>query len=207
GAAVAFAADGEVIERKGKWESGSGSTWYNVVGRLKNTSSHALKWVKLRIDAVDDKGKVVASTDTYNETAEVLTVPEANPQDLLAKGKVPPIPAGGEQRFRGSFLKDETPPFTSYRVTIVETPRAEADAKAKARSRASGGARGRGGGGGRAAQGPRASPPPAPSPHPHPPLPRPPRCGFAACPPPRPVPRTQRPTPLARFARFARQKT
>src|SRR5678809_1719196 len=78
GAAVAFSADAEVIEHKGKWESGYGSTWYNVVGRLKNTSAHALKWVKLRIDAVDEAGKVVASTDTYNESAEVLTLPFAS---------------------------------------------------------------------------------------------------------------------------------
>jgi hypothetical protein len=124
GAAVAFSADAEVLEHKGKWESGYGSTWYNVVGRLKNTSSHALKWVKLRIDAIDDAGKVVASTDTYNESAEVLTVPEANPQDLLAKGKVKSLAAGAEERFRGSFLKDETPAFKDYRVVIVETPAA-----------------------------------------------------------------------------------
>lgn len=128
GAAVAFSADAEVLEHKGKWESGYGSTWYNVVGRLKNTSSHALRWVKLRIDAVDAQKKVVASTETYNESAEVLTVPEANPQDLLAKGKVKPLAAGTEERFRGSFLKDETPAFTDYTVTIVETPEAKAEA-------------------------------------------------------------------------------
>jgi len=124
GAAVAFSADAEVLEHKGKWESGYGSTWYNVVGRLKNTSGHPVRWVKLRIDAVDDAGKVVASTDTYNESAEVLTVPEANPQDLLAKGKVKPLAADAEERFRGSFLKDETPPFKDYRVTVRETPAA-----------------------------------------------------------------------------------
>jgi len=117
-------ADAEILEHKGKWESGYGSTWYNVVGRLKNTSGHTLKFVKLRIDAVDDAGKVVASTDTYNESAEVLTVPEANPQDLLAKGKVKPLAADAEERFRGSFLKDETPPFKDYRVTVRETPAA-----------------------------------------------------------------------------------
>ena len=125
-AASAWGADAEVLEHKGRWESGYGSTWYNVVGRLKNTSDHALRWIKLRIDAVDDAGKVVATTDTYNETAEVLTVPEANPKDLLAQGKVPPLAAGAEQRFRGSFLKDETPAFTNYRVTIVETPAVDA---------------------------------------------------------------------------------
>jgi len=123
--ATASAADAEILEHKGRWESGYGSTWYNVVGRLRNTTDHALRWVKLRIDAVDDKGKVVASTDTYNESAEVLTVPEANPQDLLKAGKVKPLAAGAEERFRGSFLKDETPSFTDYKVTVVETPAAK----------------------------------------------------------------------------------
>jgi hypothetical protein len=123
--AAAHAADARVLEHKGRWESGYGSTWYNVVGRLKNTSGHDLRWVKLRIDAVDGSGKVVASTDTYNESAEVLTVPEANPQDLLAKGKVKPLAADAEERFRGSFLKEETPAFTDYRVTVVETPSAK----------------------------------------------------------------------------------
>jgi hypothetical protein len=120
----ARAADAKVLEHAGRWESGYGSTWYNVVGRVKNSSDHALRWVKLRIEAVDAQGKVVASTVTYNESAEVLTVPEANPQDLLAKGKVKPLAAGAEERFRGSFLKEETPAFTSYRVDVVETPRA-----------------------------------------------------------------------------------
>jgi hypothetical protein len=122
---TAHAADATVLEHKGRWESGYGSTWYNVVGRLKNTSGHALRWVKLRIEAVDAAGKVVASTETYNESAEVLTVPEANPQDLLAKGKVKALAADAEERFRGSFLKEETPAFTDYRVTVVETPSAK----------------------------------------------------------------------------------
>jgi hypothetical protein len=119
---TAHAADATVLEHKGRWESGYGSTWYNVVGRLKNTSGHPVRWVKLRIEALDQSGKVVASTETYNESAEVLTVPEANPKDLLAKGKVKPLVADGEERFRGSFLKDETPPFTDYRVIVVEAP-------------------------------------------------------------------------------------
>ena len=125
GAAVALSADAEVLEHKGKWESGYGSTWYNVVGRLKNTSDHALRWVKLRIDAVDGGGKTVASTETYNESAEVLTVPEANPKDLLEKGKVKALAAGAEERFRGSFLKEETPAFVTYTVTVIETPAAK----------------------------------------------------------------------------------
>ena len=74
----------EVLEHKGRWESGYGAEWYNVVGRLKNTSGHALRYVKLRIDALDEHGKVVASTDTYNENAEALAVPDLDPKELLA---------------------------------------------------------------------------------------------------------------------------
>ena len=112
----------KVLEHKGRWESGYGAQFYNVVGRLKNTSGHTLRWVKLRIDAVDGRGKVVASTETYNESAEALAVPDLKADDLLASGKVKPLEAGAEERFRASFLKEETPPFTGYRVTVVETP-------------------------------------------------------------------------------------
>jgi hypothetical protein len=81
--------------------------------------------VKLRIDALDEHGKVVASTDTYNESAEALAVPDVKPADLLASGKVKALGVGAEERFRGSFLEDETPPFKDYRVTVVETPAAD----------------------------------------------------------------------------------
>ena len=114
----------EVLEHKGRWESGYGVEFYNVVGRLKNTSGHPLRYVKLRIDAVDARGQVVASTDAYNENAEALAVPELKAEDLLAAGRVKPLAAGGEERFRGSFLKEETPEFTDYRVTVIETPAA-----------------------------------------------------------------------------------
>ena len=125
GAAWAAAPDAKVLEHHGRWESGYGARFYNVVGRLRNTSDHALRYVKLRIDAIDDHGKVVASTDTYNESAEALAVPELDPKELLASGKVKPLAAAAEERFRASFLDDETPAFKDYRVTVVETPAAK----------------------------------------------------------------------------------
>src|SRR5262249_24386456 len=123
-AAAAWAADAEILEHKGRWESGYGSTRYNVVGRVKNTSGHALRWVRLRIDALDATRQVVASTVTDNESAEVLPVPEAKPEALVKAGKVKTLDAGAEERFRGSFLKEETPPFKDYTVTVTETPKA-----------------------------------------------------------------------------------
>jgi hypothetical protein len=123
-AALADARGAQVVEHSGRWESGYGAKFYNVVGRLKNTSGHDLRYVKLRIDALDAGGKVVASTDTYNESAEALAVPDVSPKDLLATGKVKPLASGAEERFRASFLEDETPPFKDYRVTVTETPAA-----------------------------------------------------------------------------------
>ncbi|HYV56591.1 MAG TPA: FxLYD domain-containing protein [Candidatus Nitrosopolaris sp.] len=112
----------KVVEHHGRWESGYGVEFFNVVGRLKNTSGHALRYVKLRIDALDARGKVVASTTTYNESAEGLAVPDLDPAELLRSGKVKPLAADAEERFRGSFLKEETPAFKDYRVTVTETP-------------------------------------------------------------------------------------
>jgi hypothetical protein len=118
-AAAGWAAEAaRVVEERGRWESGYGAEFYNVVGRVENTSGHALRWVKLRVEALDAGGKVVASTVTYNESAEGLTVPGAKPADL----RVTPLAAGAAERFRASFLKDETPPFTSHRVVVVEAP-------------------------------------------------------------------------------------
>jgi hypothetical protein len=112
-----------VLEHRGRWESGYGETFYNVVGRLKNTSGHPLAYVKLRIEALDAQGKVVASTETFNESAEGMSVPDLPPEAKQAlRSKLKPLAADAEERFRGSFLKDETPAFTDYRVTVVETP-------------------------------------------------------------------------------------
>src|SRR5262245_30385864 len=85
--------DAEVLEHAGKWESGYGAKFYNVVGRLKNVSDHPLAYVKLRIEALGQDGTVVASTETYNESAEVLGVPEVDGMDLLAQGKIKQVPA------------------------------------------------------------------------------------------------------------------
>jgi hypothetical protein len=112
----------KVVEHGGRWESGYGAKFYNVVGKLENEGTSALRWVKLRIDALDDHGKVVASTDAYNETAEILVVPEVTPEDAAKTGKLKPFAPGTTQRFRGSFLAEETPPFATYRVVVVDAP-------------------------------------------------------------------------------------
>jgi hypothetical protein len=111
-----------VESHAGKWESGYGTTFYNVVGVLKNEGSQTLAYVKLRVEALDGDETVVASTDTYNESAEALTALGGDLEALQASGKISTFEAGTTQRFRASFLKDEHPTIKSHRVRIVETP-------------------------------------------------------------------------------------
>lgn len=49
---------------------------------------------------------------------------EAPGAKILASGKVRPLAAGSEERFRGGFMADEFPAVKSHRVTVVETPAA-----------------------------------------------------------------------------------
>ena len=118
----ASGAEVTILDHKGRWESGYGETFYNVVGRFKNATGKTLQFVKLRVELLDAHAKVVGKSDAYNETAEGLTVPEIDPKQLLASGKIAPLEKGQEQRFRTSFLKDETPAFESYRVRVLEAP-------------------------------------------------------------------------------------
>ncbi len=124
-AAIAVAGDGpvRVLESHGRWESSYGEHFYNVVGKLRNDGQRPLRWVKLRVEAVDKAGKVVASTETYNESAGALAVPDlsAAEKDAL-RTRLRPLAPGAEEAFRAGFLRDETPPFASHRVTVVETP-------------------------------------------------------------------------------------
>jgi hypothetical protein len=128
-AARAAAPTVRVLDHTARWESGYGSTWYSVVGRLENTGDKPVAFVKLRLEVLDAAGKVVASTEAYNESAEAMDVQvEGEPGGAtapVAAPKVKPLAAHAQERFRGGFLKDETPPFETYRVTVVEAPSAK----------------------------------------------------------------------------------
>jgi len=124
-AAIAAAGEGpvRVPESHGKWESSYGEHFYNVVGKLRNDGTKPLRWAKLRVDAVDKAGKVVASTETYNESAGALAVPDLSQAEKDAlRTRLRPLAPGAEEAFRAGFLRDETPPFETHRVTVVETP-------------------------------------------------------------------------------------
>jgi hypothetical protein len=126
-AAVAGAGtDGvRVVDDAGKWESGYGVEFYNVVGTVEVTEGAPRRFVKLRVEALDEAGTVVATEHAYNETAEALSAPGADAAALVAAGKVTPVAPGTRQRFRASFLKEEHPTIARHRVTVAEAPPAQ----------------------------------------------------------------------------------
>jgi hypothetical protein len=128
GAGVVVAGDAtgvRIVEDTGRWESGYGVEFYNVVGKLEVTDGTPRRFVRLRVEALDEAGKVVATETAYNETAEALSAPGADAGALIAAGKVTPVVPGKPQRFRTSFLKDEHPTVARHRVTVAEAPAAE----------------------------------------------------------------------------------
>lgn len=114
-----------VVEDAGRWESGYGVDFYNVVGTLEVTGDTPRQFVKLRVEALDAAGKVVATETAWNETAEALSAPDADAAALVAAGKVSPVEPGRRQRFRASFLKDEHPTIATHRITVLDAPEAK----------------------------------------------------------------------------------
>ena len=111
-----------VVEERGRWESGYGERFYNVVGKVKNAGPASVSYVKIEVDALDAAGKVLSTATVYNESADALAAPDAKVDEILQSGTLPPLEAGREQRFRASFLADESPGLASHRVRIVAAP-------------------------------------------------------------------------------------
>ncbi|MBI1816383.1 MAG: hypothetical protein HYR72_15505 [Deltaproteobacteria bacterium] len=112
----------QIVEQNGKWESGYGSTFFNIVGKVKNASSTPARVVRLRAELLDKTGTVVTSTDLYNYQADKLSddTLTGTLDEKLAKLKPAPIAPGATDNFRCSFVKEETPEFVSHRVVVVE---------------------------------------------------------------------------------------
>jgi hypothetical protein len=110
-----------ITEQQSRWESGYGSTFFNIVGKLTNAGDQPVRYVRLKAELLDKDGKVVASTDFFNYKAEGLGRDDlkGSLDDKLAQVKPQPIPPDGSDNFRCSFLKEETPPFATHRVTVT----------------------------------------------------------------------------------------
>lgn len=109
-----------VKEDGARWESGYGEKFFQVVGTVTNGSPDTLGAIRIRTELLDGDGKVVAAFDGWNGRAEALgdlSVEAARAE--LAKVTPGPLAPGTSDRFRATFLADETPAFTSHRIRVV----------------------------------------------------------------------------------------
>jgi Protein of unknown function (DUF3179) len=92
-----------------------------IRGDLRNTSGHTLGHVKLVYELLDANGRVVAQESGYNRGGEALRPTDATlPAELRGQERVAPIPKNGTDTFRMFFLRDDVPPFETYRIRVVE---------------------------------------------------------------------------------------
>ena len=109
-----------VREDGARWESGYGDKFYQVVGTVKNDSPDTVGAILVRTELLDDSGKVVATFEGWNARAEALgDLTGAAARAELANLAPGPIAPGTSDRFRATFIEDETPKFTKHRVRIV----------------------------------------------------------------------------------------
>lgn len=118
---VAPANDAIAITEDGaRWEDAYGEKFYQVVGTVKNIGKVPVGAVRIRIELLDESGKVVATFDGWNSRAEALGDLEGDAARAeLAELAPGPIAPGESDRFRSTFLADETPKFASHRIRVL----------------------------------------------------------------------------------------
>lgn len=109
-----------ITEDGARWEDAYGEKFYQVVGTVKNIGKVPVGAVRIRIELLDESGKVVATFDGWNSRAEALGDLEGDAARAeLAELAPGPIAPGESDRFRSTFLADETPKFASHRIRVL----------------------------------------------------------------------------------------
>jgi hypothetical protein len=103
-----------------KWESGYGVKFFQVVGSVRNAGTQPLGAVQVHTELLDDAGAVVAEVDCWNGRAEALgdLRPDAA-RAKLARAKLEPIPPGGSDKWRCTFLEEDAPKFSRHRARVA----------------------------------------------------------------------------------------
>jgi hypothetical protein len=110
----------KLVEDGARWENGYGEKFFQIVGTVTNGGAAPVGAVRIRVELLDDAGKVVATFDGWNARAEALGDLDGDAARAeLVELSPGPIGPGESDRFRSTFLADETPKFASHRMRVV----------------------------------------------------------------------------------------
>lgn len=119
-AAVAAVGDIRISEDGARWENAYGEKFFQVVGSVTNGGAAPVGAVRVRVELLDTAGAVVAAYEGWNGRAEALGDLEgAAARAKLAELLPAPIAPGESDRFRSTFLGEETPDFRSHRMRVL----------------------------------------------------------------------------------------
>ena len=90
-------------------------------GEVRNDTGLEIDHVKLAFELLDDAGKVVAAEEGYNRNSEMLRPIDSPIPWSVEDPPHVPIPKDGSDSFRMLFVRSETPPFSTYRIRVVES--------------------------------------------------------------------------------------
>lgn len=122
-----------IVRQQGRWEglprpdpidpfgqAGSG-TMFVISGYVRNVGPQPIAFVKFAFELLDQDGIVVYREYGYNYRAEELRGATYE-NGWITRGElhIDPILPGETDMFRMLFLRDEIPPFQSWRVRVLE---------------------------------------------------------------------------------------
>jgi hypothetical protein len=92
-----------------------------IRGEVHNGTGFELGHVKLAFELLDDAGNVVAAEEGYNRNSEMLRPIESPIPWHIQDPPHVPIPKDGSDSFRMLFVRSEMPPFSTYRIRVLES--------------------------------------------------------------------------------------
>lgn len=118
--AVPVTGDIRITEDGARWENAYGEKFFQVVGSLTNGGTAPVGAVRVRVELLDASGAVVETFEGWNARAEALgDLDDGAAREQLRELAPSAIAPGESDRFRSTFLADETPEFRSHRVRVV----------------------------------------------------------------------------------------
>ena len=108
-----------LAEDGARWENGYGEKFFQVVGTVTNDGSCPVRAVRIRVELLDESGKVVATFDGWQRARRSARRPRRRGRTRGARALAGTDRSGPERPLPLDVVADETPKFASHRVRVL----------------------------------------------------------------------------------------